>query len=208
MPSIGTKVRGYLDFLTHNCKTEVVFCLLSVVFLTLSLGLFVQTRVLNAGENKFVIKKGSGNETKNILFVDVAGAVQNPGAYQLKEGSRVKDALIAANGISAQADREFVARNVNIASPLTDGQKIFIPMLVEGGELQVSGENSVLGETNSIININLATSSELDTLSGVGEKTAEKIIKGRPYGNIIELREKKVVGQAVYEKIKDYISTN
>ena len=58
---------------------------------------------------------------------------------------------------------------------------------------------------NEKVNINTSTQAQLESLSGVGPVTASKIITGRPYASIEELLGKKIVGKAVYEKIKDFI---
>ncbi|MEK7071183.1 MAG: helix-hairpin-helix domain-containing protein, partial [Patescibacteria group bacterium] len=62
-------------------------------------------------------------------------------------------------------------------------------------------------ESNSIrINVNTALLGELDTLPGIGEKTAQKIIDNKPYSSVEELRDKKIVANSVYDKIKELIS--
>lgn len=207
MSSVGIKLKTNWDFITANCKTELVFLCLSCVFLLIAFGAFVRINTLASEKNNVVIQKNNDREDGQMIMVDVGGAVLKPGVYQLPEGSRVKDALISSGGISASADRNYLAQTINAARPLNDGEKIFIPLFVTGAQIQGTSTQTVLGESNKIININLASTSELDTLPGVGEKTASKIIAGRPYVQIIELLEKKVVGQAVYDKIKDLIAT-
>jgi competence protein ComEA len=59
---------------------------------------------------------------------------------------------------------------------------------------------------SGVININSATESELDKLSGVGPVTAQKIIDGRPYSNLSDLVAKKILTQKAFDKIKDQIS--
>lgn len=138
------------------------------------------------------------------IVVDVAGAVMKPGVYKLKVDSRVQDALIAAGGMSEDADREKVAKSINLASKMVDGAKIYVPW--QGEKIPDSQENVVLSAANEgLININDASQSELEELPGIGEVTAGKIINGRPYSDINQLLEKKVVGQSVFEKIKDKI---
>lgn len=135
--------------------------------------------------------------SNNRVIVDVSGAVEKPGVYDLPAEARVQDALVAAGGMSSEADRKFVSKNLNLAAKITDGGKIYIPL---AGEV-VAGVN-----TSSLININTATASDLDALSGVGPATAEKMINNRPYGSIEELVSKKVVGQKVFDTIKEKIS--
>lgn len=149
----------------------------------------------------------SENQVSKTLTVDVAGAVENPGVYKLSSDARVQDALIAAGGMSSEADREFVAKNLNLAAKVTDGGKVYIPVVGETPPRQGLEGQAVAGvSTSGLININTASASELDKLQGVGPVTAEKIISNRPYGSIEELVSKKVVGQKVFEGIKDKIS--
>ena len=63
----------------------------------------------------------------------------------------------------------------------------------------------MLGNTD-LININNASESELDSLPGIGKVTAQKIISGRPYQTIKELKTRKIVGNSTFEKIKNLIS--
>jgi competence protein ComEA len=143
----------------------------------------------------------------NDIAVDVEGAVMKPGVYKLKSDSRIQDALIAAGGMNEEADREKVAKGLNLASKVRDGAKIYIPangeeVVASGG----SGESMVMGDSASeMININSASSSELEALPGIGKVTAEKIVDNRPYRSIQDLVDKKVVGKSVFDKIKDKV---
>lgn len=144
---------------------------------------------------------------KKLVTVDVSGAVEKPGVYDLPSDARVQDALIAAGGMSTEADREKISKGLNLAAKLTDGGKIYIPKM--GEEALASSGQTVLGSTtvsSGTININTASASELDKLQGVGQVTAEKIISNRPYGSIEELVSKKIIGQKVFEQIKGKIS--
>lgn len=145
-------------------------------------------------------------ETKTIL-VDIEGAVVNPGVYKLLFDSRIQDGLVAAGGLSAKADREYVSKNLNLATKLTDGTKIYIPVVGdENIQPTVLGASSNGSVTNTLININTASASELDMLPGVGPATSEKIINNRPYNSVDNLLEKKAVGTKVFNQIKDKIT--
>lgn len=145
------------------------------------------------------------------VFVDVGGAVMRPGLYKLSGGSRVNDALVAAGGLSEEADRDWFSQKVNLAAKLTDGAKLYIPF--QGIESAVSSVVGVTSEgevagtaVDSKINVNTASASELDGLWGVGPVTAEKIINGRPYASVEELKTRKILKSNVYERIKDEVS--
>ena len=139
------------------------------------------------------------------IAVDVEGAVVKPGVYKLKEESRTQDALVAAGGMSEEADREKVAKSLNLASKIADGAKIYIPFIGESDVPSGSSESTQAEGNSESININDASSEELESLPGIGEVTAAKIIDNRPYGSIEELLEKKIVGNSTFEKIKDKI---
>ena len=151
-------------------------------------------------EIKFVHQELSPQITK--IQVDVEGAVSNPGVYKLATDSIIQDALIASGGLSKDADREYVSRNINLASKLSDGAKIYIPKLGENAENLVSGSSFSTG----LININTASEKELDTLPGIGGVTANKIISGRPYLSINDLLDKSIVSSKVFTQIKEKIT--
>ena len=148
-------------------------------------------------------------ESKAEIWVDVSGAVEKPGLYRLQGDSRQADALGAAGGLGEKADREWVERNINLAQKLVDGGKIYIPEKGEGefNSNKDSPRSSLQGlSLQDKVNINTASTGELDTLWGVGPATAEKIIQNRPYATIEELLSKKAVKSNVYESIKNQIT--
>lgn len=149
-----------------------------------------------------VLASASAQKQPEIV-VDIEGGVMKPGVYRLPLNSRVQDALIAAGGLSSKAQRTWVAKNINLALPLKDGTKIYIPFQGEVSNSQTASTGSI----SNTININTTNKNELDTLSGIGEVTAQKIIDGRPYDAIEELLEKKIVSKSVFEKIKEKITT-
>ena len=134
----------------------------------------------------------------------------NPGVYELKEGSRVDDAIQAAGGLSEDADTSALNR----ASLLSDGMKITVPRQGEAaregspavGDAQVSSDAST---AKSLININTASSEELQTLNGVGPSTAEAIIADREENGLFATTEDLMrvsgIGDRKFAKIKDAI---
>lgn len=160
------------------------------------------------------VQGASTSAATDKVFVDVSGEVQKPGVYQLESASRVQDALAAAGGLSADADRDYIARSVNLASPLHDGMKLYIPKEGEAASQELGASNSINRGSGQmpdsgiqgLTSINSASQSELEALPGIGPVTAGKIISLRPYSSVDELLSKKAVGKSVYEKIKDSIS--
>lgn len=145
-------------------------------------------------------------EDREKIVVDVGGAVERPGIYEVSNRARVNDVLIAAGGLSAEADRVWVTRNINLAQKVSDGNKIFIPFkIAQGGQVGVVLSSQASGQQQGI-SINAATATELESLWGIGEVRAQAIIDGRPYSSIDELVTKKVVPQSVVERNKEKLS--
>ena len=140
------------------------------------------------------------------LVVDVEGAVISPGVYSLSSKARTLDALAAAGGLSDDADRVWVEKNINLAKKVSDGLKIYIPRV---GEQVLSQETTTnTGTAGPVIKINTASATDLDSLPGIGTVTSQKIIDGRPYAQIEDLLVKKIIGKSTFDKIKDRISAN
>ena len=146
----------------------------------------------------------AGVKTNKKIKVDIEGAVEKPGVYEIPFDSRIEDVLISAGGLSVKADREYVSKSVNLAQKLIDGAKIYIPELNGSNNSNIS--NLPNTPNSQLTNINIASESELDKLPGIGPVTAAKIIAGRPYQTLEELVSKKAVSQSVFTKINDKIS--
>lgn len=182
-------------------KIPIIFGSLGLILLILSLFLLLKNQEEKSDVEFFSAESTPSANTK--LKVDVQGAVMTPGVYNLNEGARVVDALASAGGLSGSADRNYIAKYVNRAAKLADGQKIYIPSTVETVEGKTQNEINNSGKEK--LNINTASQGELEALPGVGPVTAGKIISGRPYQTADELKSKKIVGSSVYNKIKDLI---
>lgn len=140
-----------------------------------------------------------------VLVVDVGGAVRRPGVVELPPGSRLADAVAAAGGYSPAVDPGRVAE-LNLASLLTDGQQVIVP--VRGGS-----DGPVAGTVESIegagggggpVDLNTATPEQLDALPGIGPVTTQKILTARserPFRSLDELVERKVLGRATLQKL-------
>ena len=152
--------------------------------------------------------------TKAPLMVDVAGAVPRPGVYELPEGSRVNDAIQAAGGLLAEADKAAL----NLAEPIEDGQKLEIPYLagMEPADTSSFGLGSggtaggAGGNVMGLIDINTATLEELDSLPGIGPSLAQAIIDYRdnfgPFFAIEDIMFVDGIGPETFERIKDLIT--
>ena len=149
----------------------------------------------------------SGGNTTGMaqtkILVDIEGSVMNPGVYELTSGSRIKDVLVMAGGLSDKADRIYCEKNLNMAEEIKDGEKIYIPNVVN-----TSTQQGYIEANNLVkkININTATTTELDTLVGVGSVRAEAIVKNRPYKSLDDLVSKKALTQSILDKNKDLLT--
>ena len=121
-------------------------------------------------------------ENDTNIFVHIAGEVLKPGIISLPLNSRISDAIEASGGTTDLAD----ISQINLAYKLKDGQKIYVPSIYDEEITEYiqndAGNNIIttdLSTTTSLININSATQSELETLPGIGSSTALKIIDYR-----------------------------
>ena len=158
------------------------------------------------------------------IIVHVVGQVNKPGVVTLSQGERIKDAIEQAGGASENADLS----KINLAYMLEDGTQIYVPSFEETSkENSENGENtreyissspgenvisdSAIQETSKVskVNINTATLEQLETLPGVGESTAKKIIEYREKNGKFQkeddLKNVSGIGDAKYTKIQEYI---
>ena len=144
---------------------------------------------------------------ETVIFVDIKGAVKNPGVYQMKVGDRVKDALDAAGGLTAEAD----SQKVNLAKRLEDQMVIVVPKVGEESEEIPTGETRKEATKEGKVNINTATVEELRTLKGVGEKKAEAIIEYRKKNGSFQTKEDLMkvrgIGKKLFESFQERIVT-
>ena len=161
-----------------------------------------------------------------MIYVDVCGAVANPGVFQLAAGSRVFQAIEAAGGYLPEA----ALTCVNRAGVLTDGQQIYIltqeemerqgldPAKMSGasdrqmngsaGTGQNTGMTAQVQQDNRI-NINTADEAQLTTLTGIGATRAQAIIAYReengPFAAIEDIMNVQGIKEGTFAKIKDEI---
>lgn len=206
------------DFIQKNHKL-LIFILLGLILIGFGV-LTYKINIFSSGDIVEVLNSTteSQNTTSNgnqEIIVEISGSVENPGVYKLKIGDRIDDLLVISGGLSLNADRDWVTKNVNRAAKLIDGQKYYI---YHSGELTAKDEGGikldqgVLGSktqnSNGLININTGSQSELEKLVGIGPVYALNIIEHRPYSNTEELLTKDILKKNVYEKIKNSITAN
>ncbi len=133
------------------------------------------------------------------IAVYVVGEVVHPGVYLLPEGSRLQQAVEAAGGFTASAD--MIA--VNLAMKLVDGMKVYVPPRVYKDTVRTTGGN------NTLINVNMASLSELEGIPGIGPVLARRIVEYReqngPFTTYEDLLKVQGIGEKTLEKIKPFI---
>jgi competence protein ComEA len=137
------------------------------------------------------------------LVVHVAGAVRQPGLYELADGSRVSDAVARAGGATAKAD----TAAVNLAAPLADGIQVLIPSRVAGPAGAAAGAEGAPGRR---VSLSSATLAELDALPGVGPVTAQKILDHRAqhggFSSVDDLDAISGIGPARIEQLRELVT--
>lgn len=155
-------------------------------------------------------------EASPQMMVHVDGAVKTPGLYTLQMvNPRVNDAIQIAGGLTDDAN----GQGINLASPIEDGQKIYIPRKgeEEPPEIPQSDQNKATSnkQTNkqrdkkTVVDINQATVDELTKLQGVGEGLAKRIVADRqkngPFKTTEDLMRVSGIGKKKFEQFKDAI---
>jgi competence protein ComEA len=171
-----------------------------------------------------VVSSGGSNNSgvgaiPTFIRVHVAGEVLRPGVYQLPGTARVVDAVDAAGGPTALADVDVI----NLAAALFDAAQVFVPRRgsvgtrapiprpLPGVNVPPSpNANTPEGASSVRVNINTASISDLDTLSGVGPSTAKAIIdyrtKNGPFGSIEDLLNVRGIGPAKLDAMREQVT--
>lgn len=145
-----------------------------------------------------------------VLVVHVAGAVNNPGVHELPAGSRVVDAIEAAGGLAPNADGE----RVNLAAPVSDGERVYIPKVGEVTPPVVVGASGTanVGSAAAVgpVDLNQADEAALDALPGIGPATATAIIEHRNrigrFTSVDQLLDVRGIGESKLEQLRPLVT--
>lgn len=155
-------------------------------------------------------------EASPQMMVHVDGAVKSPGLYALQMANpRVNDAIQIAGGLAEDAN----GQGINLASPVEDGQKIYIPRKGEEAPPEIpqpdqnkpsnNKQTNTKRDKKTVVDINKATVDEFTKLQGVGEGLAQRIVADRqkngPFKTTEDLMRVSGIGQKKFDQLKDNI---
>jgi competence protein ComEA len=135
--------------------------------------------------------------------VYVTGAVADPGVIEVPAGSLLADAIDAAGGATSDADLEAI----NLAAPLRDNQHVIVPRNMAQAAVETAAET---GSGAILVNINTATTTELEILPHIGPAMAQRIIDYReangPFARIEDLQNVAGIGESRYADLAPLIT--
>lgn len=174
-------------------------------------------------------------EAIKYITVDIKGEVKSPGVYKIEEGKRVVDAINASGGLTKKAVTKYINlskvlkdEDVIIINNISELEKIEDKKNIE--EIKINNKSNISvkesdvitndksdivkesdSNKNTIVNINTCTLEELLSINGIGESKAKSIIEYRENVGLFTSKEDIIkvsgIGKSLYDKIKDYITT-
>lgn len=154
----------------------------------------------------------AAGQTTGTIFVHVVGEVHTAGVYELPEGARVADALTAAGGATPLGRVDAI----NLARILGDGEQILVPDSEEAATLQLNAEQLIpdtplqqVGEV-AAVNLNTASSEQLQSLPGIGPALAGRILDWRDangqFSRVEQLLEVSGIGEKTFEQFRNLVT--
>ncbi len=211
--------------LLDNKKKKIMFLVILLLGCVLT-GIFSDYATSSSGSGKNALLPVAGqtmpkersNDKKITVYV--SGAVLEPGMYELPAGSRALDAVEAAGGLTARADRE----RVNLARNLKDGNQVNVPAIKQSAA-KVSAQSKAKASTGNTakssstpvnkaaarVKLNTASAAELETLPGVGPALAQRIAtyrQGKRFGSVDDLLKVKGIGKAKLERLRPLVEVD
>ncbi len=203
-----------MDYFTK--KEGIV--ILGVVFIIVSVVVFkmsfknpskAENNSLNFISPVIIEEENNEIEEDVIIMVHISGQVYKPGIVEIELGKRLIDAINLAGGLKKEADLD----RINLAKKLVDEEKIYVPKV--GEELNddiIDSQVTIVSSspnTNGKININKCSQKELESLPGIGEVLALRVIEYRNsnvFKIIDDIKQVSGIGDKKYEAIKDLIT--
>ncbi len=183
----------------------LVFCSLFLCTGCKNTSYFQSTELVeNTDKSEEEINSSLEEVVPTLIYVQVAGAVVKPGVYELPSGSRLFAALDAAGGLSEDADDS----DINQAAVLEDGQKIYIYTTEEQEAMRRKEQQDAMAD-DGLVNINMASVSDLTSLPGIGESKAKNIVAYREsngdFSAIEDIKNVSGIGDGIFNQISSLI---
>ncbi|QUH20515.1 helix-hairpin-helix domain-containing protein [Alkaliphilus sp. B6464] len=202
----------------------IIVIAIIVIVLGFSISNYIKQQkvyVLSREEKKDILHESSTESGKDSssnrdeinsekIVVHIEGEVVSPGVYELDKDTRVFDVIEAAGGLLETANR----KKINLAKKIVDEEYIYIPS--EGDEnVEIPNITNAPITTNinkneSLININNASMAELNSLPGIGEVLANRIVEYRSekgdFKSVEELKNVSGIGDKKFSEIKDKVT--
>jgi competence protein ComEA len=223
-----------LRFLKKYKYVITIFLFMLIIFYIIFVKVNLKSKEKNLVDNQVVINEVEKVEVDlkdDLVYVDIKGAVKKPGVYKINSDKKIIDVITMAGGLMENANTD----NINLSRKVTDEMVIIIytneevknsnivdtvikvvdkecvcPNIQNDGCINTEINDSITN-VNKTININTATLEELMSINGLGEAKAKAIIKYREengYFKIIDdLLNVSGIGEALFEKFKEYITT-
>ncbi|MGH9184129.1 MAG: helix-hairpin-helix domain-containing protein [Acidimicrobiales bacterium] len=140
------------------------------------------------------------------VVAHAAGAVREPGVYRLPPGARVAELVEAAGGAAESADLD----RLNLAAPLSDGQRVYVPRAGEPVPVPEEGDGPTpAGDDGTVVDLNSAGAGELEALPGVGPAIARAILDERErrgrFTSVEQLIDVRGIGEAKLAQLRDLV---
>lgn len=190
----------------------------AIVLLIVGVGVAVLVSAFSASGSRTVIDAPRPSSSPGAvpvgasaeLYVHILGAVERPGLYRFTEGDRAIDAIAAAGGYTADADRA----QLNLARFLSDGEQIYIPTTKESAARGAGGAPGSSGApgpgSTGKVNLNTADAAALETLPRVGPALAARILAWREangrFTSIEDLMSVSGIGEKTFAGLKDLVT--
>ncbi|NQO20503.1 ComEA family DNA-binding protein [Streptococcus suis] len=173
---------------------------------------FSQTEQTSSSSDLVEETSTEESEESSQLVVDVKGAVVKPGLYTLEADARVNDAVEAAGGLTSQAD----PKSINLAQKLSDEAVVYVASKDENisvvASTTASSAMSQEEKNSNLVNLNTATETDLQTISGIGAKRAADIIAYREanggFKSVDDLNNVSGIGDKTMESIRPYVTVD
>ncbi len=219
-----------MDDIIEWIKDQILLIVV-VLLCVVAIGISIYSVYFTNRENKKLVNSlNKQSQTTEVIanvteddkktYVDIKGAIQNPGVYECNN-CLVKDVIDLAGGLTKDA----TTKNINLSKQVCNEMVVIINTKNELKKLEQTNSANVINnaaqitdknsnsnnnQTSGLININSADINTLITLNGIGEAKAQSIIDYRnangPFKTIEDLLNVDGIGEALFAKIKDYIT--